>query len=326
VWIKERGDTGGHVLYDTVRGATKHLATHSTDAEGTDTDALTSFNNNGFSLGSGYTVKSVNGSTRTYVGWAWKAGGNSNTYNINDVGYATASAAGLTAGTITPTGASVNTKSGFSIITYTGTGSGSATIDHGLGKKPQLIFVKKRNATSPWYTQHGSLGAGQIGYLNATDAFGASSGWNSTEPTNQVFSVASSLNDANTFVAYLWAEIPGFSKFGSYTGNGSADGPFIHTGFRPRWILVRSTSAARDWLLYDTARGVYNQNVEGPLQPNTSGTAYTNSSYVPFDILSNGFKPRASTTNFNASGETHIYAAFAETPTQNLYGAQSNAR
>ena len=137
VWIKERGDTGGHVLYDTVRGATKHLATHSTNAEATDTDALTSFNNNGFSLGSGYTVVSVNGSTRTYVAWAWKAGGNSNTYNINDVGYATASAAGLTAGTITPTGASVNTKSGFSIITYTG-GGVDGSVGHGLGVAPKI--------------------------------------------------------------------------------------------------------------------------------------------------------------------------------------------
>jgi hypothetical protein len=133
-------------------------------------------------------------------------------------------------------------------------------------------------------------------------------------------------SSGGTHVGYLWAEIPGFSKFGSYIGNGNADGPVIITGFRPRWILIRSTSSARDWLLYDTARGVYNPQVEGPLQPNTSGTPYTNSGYTPFDILSNGFKPRASTTNFNANGETHIYAAFAESPTFNLYGAQANAR
>ena len=150
-----------------------------------------------------------------------------------------------------------------------------------------------------------------------------------TEPTSSLITLNQGWYSVNytghTHILYAWHDVPGFSKFGSYTGNGSADGPMVITGFRPRWILIRSTSAARDWLLYDTARGVYNENVEGALQPNTSGTAY-NSGYTPLDILSNGFKPRISTTNFNANGETHIYAAFAETPTQNLYGAQSNAR
>ena len=327
VWSKGRNNTSNHLLMDTVRGGNKVLITDVTDSEYTGS-YIQSFNTNGYTINS--TSSGLNASGYTYVNWAWKAGGNSNTYNINDVGYATASAAGLTAGTITPTGASVNTKSGFSIITYTGTGS-AATISHGglANLSNGMIIVKNRSSATNWRVYHSAIGNTKAIFVSTTGGTDTSSVyWNNTSPTSTVFSVGSDdgINgNGNSIVAYCWAEIPGFSKFGSYTGNGSSDGPFVFTGFRPRWILIRSTSAARDWLLYDTARGVYNENVEGALQPNTSGTAY-NSGYTPLDILSNGFKPRISTTNFNANGETHIYAAFAETPTQNLYGAQSNAR
>jgi len=331
VWIKGRenmsdGFPYDHNLYDTVRGAGKNLRSSNSAAENTNDQYgyISSFTNTGFTVTGGSTDDYyVNDNGKNFVAWCWKAGGNSNTFNINDVGYATASAAGLTAGTITPTGASVNTKSGFSIITYTGTGSGSATIDHGLGKNPKLIFVKKRNSTSPWYTQHSALGAGQIAYLNATDAFGSSGGWNSTEPTNQVFSVASSLNDANTFVAYLWAEIPGFSKFGSYTGNGSADGPVINLNFRPRWLLIKSSSYIDEWRIYDAVRLGYN-TVATILTPNDTQAEGT-SSYT-IDLLSNGFKLRGAGGPINTSSATYVFAAFAESPTFNLYGAQANAR
>jgi hypothetical protein len=328
VWIKRR-DSGGynHQLYDSVRGPGLTLRTSQAEAELSVPSNLTSFNSNGFSLGPN--TDEVNVNNGSFVAWSWKAGGNSNTYNINDVGYATASAAGLTAGTITPTGASVNTKSGFSIITWT-RASTADSISHGLGVAPKFIICKSRSNDIGWMIGHAGLDSTspwnyRIFFDTGARNSDGDTSWNGV-PTSSVFCTGNTGYITGNMVAYCWAEIPGFSKFGSYTGNGSADGPMVITGFKPRWILIRSTSAARDWLLYDTARGVYNENVEGPLQPNTSGTAYTNSGYKPFDILSNGFKPRASTTNFNASGETHIYAAFAETPTQNLYGAQANAR
>ena len=324
VWIKERGDTGGHVLYDTVRGATKYLATHSTNAEATDTDALTSFNSNGFSLGSGYTVVSVNGSTRTYVGWAWKAGGNSNTYNINDVGYATASAAGLTAGTITPTGASVNTKSGFSVVTFTAQSSGNATIGHGLGVEPHMIIVKSRADTYSWLVYHKALTSNAYYLiLNSTAAQdNTSNAWNSTTPTSTVFTLGSTYAGGGNSVAYCFAPVSGYSSMGSYVGNGSADGPFVYTGFRPRFLMIKRADASQDWIILDAARNAYNV-CDAILYPN----ANYNELYAGLtDFLSNGFKHRFAGTTQNTNGGTYIYMAFAETPTQNLYGAQANAR
>jgi hypothetical protein len=330
VWIKERGDTGGHVLYDTVRGATKHLASHSTNAEATDTDALTSFNNYGFSLGSGYTVVSVNGSTRTYVGWAWKAGGNSNTFNINDVGYATASAAGLTAGTITPTGASVNTKSGFSIIKFnSGNTGGNQTISHGLNNIPSFIIMKSTNASYNWDIYHKGISNSKDGRLIfTTAAFStASVPFGGVDPTSSVFTFNQTFygNNIDT-VAYLWAEIPGFSKFGSYTANGSSDGPVIITGFKPAWIMIKCSSSNQSgnahWAMYDTQRLKYNP-AGNILFANLS--LYEFSTY-DIDILSNGFKIRDTDAEINAGTATYIYAAFAEAPTFNLYGAQANAR
>ena len=334
VWIKGRNTAYSHLLYDTVRGIgpLKGLNSNETRAEGATVgdDAtygyLSSFNNNGFSVIKGSDATSyTNGGSSNYVAWAWKAGGNSNTYNINDVGYATASAAGLTAGTITPTGASVNTKSGFSIITYTGTGS-AATISHGLGKAPAFYITKARTSSGfgNWTVYHSSVGT-QALELNGTGAaFSDSTRWPSAADSS-VINIGSNGNvnqSTYTFVAYCWAEIPGFSKFGSYTGNGSADGPMLVTGFRPRWILIRRTDAVEDWNIFDTARSTY--NVMGhDLIPNRSDAEYTGT-YI--DSLSNGFKIRETNTSRNASGGTYIYAAFAETPTQNLYGAQANAR
>jgi hypothetical protein len=333
VWIKERGSTGGHVLYDTVRGATKHLASHSTNGENTDTDALTSFTSNGFSLGSGYTVVSVNGSTRTYVGWSWKAGGNSNTFNIDDVGYATASAAGLTAGTITPTGASVNTKSGFSIIKYQGSDNDGDSVAHGLLSTPSFIIIKDLSETTNWRVWHKVLGYSSISdilILNSTAAAAANNdritAVDSTKFTlTQSGGSGGGVNKTgNSYIAYSWAEIPGFSKFGSYTGNGSTDGPVIITGFRPKYILVKRTDTTSQWSIWDAARNTYNA-AGSNLWADTNETETTSSAYN-VDFLSNGFKLRNTHADRNASGGTYIYAAFAETPTFNLYGAQSNAR
>ena len=305
VWIKKRSASGGHPVFDTVRGATNFLQTHSTGAEGTDTDALTAFNSNGFSLGTGFTTVDVNQNGATYVAWAWDAA-SSNSTN--------------TSGTITST-VRANATAGFSIVTYTGTGA-NATVGHGLGVQPQFIIIKCRDSASDpsWIVSHTSigLGSGRL-ILNTTDAntaSGASVLWNSTAPTSSVFSLGnySSVNGSTLrYVAYCFAPVAGYSAFGSYTGNGSTDGPFVFTGHRSRWLMVkRSDSGANDWYVLDTARSTYNVAIN-ELLPNSSSAEnpYTG---VDFDLLSNGFKIRATEGSINASGGTFIYASFAEFP------------
>jgi len=333
VWIKSRSiNTGNHFLFDSARGATLVLGSNQT---------INEYTNNDFGLGTGsFTVGDNGGSddynpnknNSTYVAWCWKAGGKSNTYNINDIGYSTASAAGLTAGTITPTRASVNTKSGFSIVTYTGTGA-NATISHGLGVAPSFIMMKDRDSGSNGgAVYHASLG--NTKYLKLFQTSSGSDGeatdstvFNNTSPTSSVFSVGtSSRTNANTdqYVAYLWSEVAGFSKFGSYTGNGSTDGPFVFCGFRPRWLMIKRTDSTDNWVIKDSARGTYNPN-DPNLYSNLS-IAETTASIMYIDFLSNGFKARGNDGSINGSGATYIFAAYAESPTQNLFGGQSSAR
>ena len=297
IWTKSRSRVDSHGLHDIVRGRASNLYSDLTAAENTSSLSadLVSFDANGYTLG---TVEqtAMNRSGETYVGWAWDAG----TSTVSN-----------TAGSITSQ-VRANVSAGFSVVTWTGTGSGSATIGHGLGVKPTFILVKKRNAAGPWYTQHGSLGAGQIAYLNSTDAFGATSGWNNTEPTSTVFSLGSAINDANTYVAYCFAPVVGYTSAGSYTGNGSADGPFVYTSMRPRWILLKRTDSTGNWTILDTAREGYNVDND-PLFPNLAdaeGTADL------ADILSNGFKLRSTDASVNASGGTYIYYAISETAFQ----------
>jgi hypothetical protein len=330
VWVKGRenmsdGFPYDHNLYDSVRGAGKNLRSNSTGAENTNDQYgyLSSFVRNGFTVTGGSTDDYyVNDNGKNFVAWTWKAGGNSNTFNINDVGYETASAAGLTAGTITPTGASVNTKSGFSIVSWTGNGD-AASIAHGLGVEPHLIIHKFRGGTSNWSVYTKVTGAGGRLKLNTTDAF-SSDGTFPTTPTSSLFYVNAGSNDNGvSMIAYCWSEIPGFSKFGSYTGNGSSDGSFVFTGMRVRWIMIKNSSDATSWVILDTARDTYNPEVSR-LLANSSNAEATGINVI--DGLSNGFKLRDADAAWNASGNTYIYAAFAETPTFNLYGSQSNAR
>jgi hypothetical protein len=333
VWIKGRtaADPNDiyHMLFDSVRGVQNRLNSNTTNSEFTESTTLSSFNPDGFTTGGNV---QTNGTSKTYVAWAWKAGGNSNTFNIDDVGYATASAAGLTAGTITPTGASVNTKSGFSIITYTGTGS-TGTISHGLNNTPQLIIVKSRSQSGEsWFVRHSSLGYGWL-VLNATNSYdNRTQIFTGTSPTSTVFSISGDSavnNSGSTYVSYLWAEIPGFSKFGSYTGNGNTGdaGPFIHLGFKPKWIMFKCSSSSQSgnasWRIFDAVRNPYNIVAE-QLQADFSDAAASGAN--EFDFTSNGVKIRYNSSAYNASGATYIYAAFAEAPTFNLYGAQANAR
>ena len=327
VWVKGRNAADNHSIFDSVRGATRYLSSSTTGTEGTNASSLVSFNNDGFTSGGSV----IGGNGTTYVAWAWKAGGNSNTFNIDDVGYATASAAGLTAGTKTPTGASVNTKSGFSIIAFTGD-QNAGTISHGLGRAPSFYIVKTRDSNSggsnDWYCYHSALGASARIQLNSTDGqTTGSSQWNSTSPTSSVLSLGSGAwqETGDRFIIYAWAEIPGFSKFGSYTSANNADNVFVHTGFRPRVILIKKyNTSGRSWVFIDTERDKFNI-AKYNLWPNlTDGDTTT---YDVLDVLSNGFKVRTNTNGWVAeSTDQYIYCAWAETPSFNLYGAQSNAR
>ena len=293
VWIKDRTSAEWHRLYDAVRGATKELYSNTTNAEGTDANGLSAFNSNGFSVG---TLNAVNKNTDAFVAWQWKANG-----------------AGVTntSGSITST-VSANTTSGFSVVKWNGTGN--ATIGHGLGVAPSMYIVKLLDQTSQWYVYFTTLGAGSYVQLNLTAGVVTDLAiWQNTAPTSTVFYIGSGIN-ANNMIAYCFTPIAGFSAFGSYTGNGSTDGPFIYTGFRPRWVMVKRSDSTSDWTIVDTARNTSNV-VNARLFPNLNIAEETASNVL--DIVSNGFKFRIASIAVNASGGTYIYAAFAENPFKN---------
>jgi hypothetical protein len=302
VWVKGRSGATDHALYDSVRGTTKDLVSNSTAAETTQAQGLTAFGTNGFTVG---TLAKMNTSTATYVGWQWQAGQGSTSSN--------------TSGTITST-VSVNATAGFSIATYTGNGSTGATFGHGLGVAPKMVIIKKRSTTGNWITYHTSTGINQYLYLNSTAASATATptwGVSSTLITLQQ-SFGDYNTSATTYVAYCWAEIAGFSKFGSYTGNGSADGPFVYLGFRPKWIMIKSTDASqtRGWLILDSSRSPYNTFAYYYPVASSSAAEATSAGYET-DLLSNGFKPRGNNDGDNLSAVTYIYMAFAENPFKN---------
>jgi hypothetical protein len=309
VWIKNRSTTTAPVVYDAVRGATKDLYTSATDAEGTNANGVTSFNSDGFSVGSS---GGVNGNTQNIVAWNW-LGANTTASN--------------TSGTISST-VSANTTAGFSIVSYTGTAT-NATVGHGLGAVPRMIIVKNRNTTNSWEVYHASLGATKVILLNRDEAEQTSaSSWNNTAPTSTLFSIGTGTGvngNTNPIIAYCFAEVKGFSKFGSYTGNGNANGTFIYTGFKPAFVLRKRTDTTGSWILQDNKRTGINQAI------NYTSVLYANDSsvetiYNEIDIISNGFKIRASDTFGNASGGTYIYAAFAENPFVTSGGIPVTAR
>jgi hypothetical protein len=211
---------------------------------------------------------------------------------------------------------SVNASAGFSVVTYTGTGA-NATVGHGLGVAPAFMIFKRRDSTSNWPSYHSSLGNTGGFYLNGTNAFTVNVAfWNNTSPTSTVFTLnsANEINTASaTNVAYCWTPIAGYSAFGSYTGNGSADGPFVYTGFLPKWVLIKNTGQTNDWFVIDSLMNVYNVMGEY-LFTNTSAAS---NSFSWIDFLSNGFKIRSTGTGNNNSGITQIYAAFASNPFKN---------
>jgi hypothetical protein len=302
VWIKSRSAATDHKLTDSVRGVTKALISDTTGAETTDANGLTAFNTNGFTVGSDSVYNNGTGPA-TYVAWQWQAGAGSTSSN--------------TSGSITST-VSANPTAGFSVVTYTGTGA-NATVGHGLGVAPKMIIVKRRNiAPSNWVVWQTALANTEYLLLNNTAAKATlATVWNSTSPTSSVFSVGTD-NDTNgstnTIVAYCFSEVSGYSKFGSYTGNGSTDGPFVYLGFRPRFVLFKTiTDGTTSWLIMDSSRSVY--NLQGAnLFPNSANAENTTGIV---DFLSNGFKPRINDLSVNGSGGTYIFAAFAENPFKN---------
>ena len=300
IWTKGINVAAGHRLSDAVRGASGgtmlNLNTASTGAENTDT-AITGFASDGFTMdGSNH----PNVSPYTYVGWGWNAGG-SNATN--------------TSGTITST-VRANTTAGFSIVKFVTNVAvgGTWTTGHGLGVVPAMVIYKRTNSADSWLVYHGSISTPQNNYLtlNTTNAVSASSGIFNGMTTSLLGSTNSFVQNGDTLIAYCFAAVAGYSAFGSYTGNGSTDGPFIYTGFRPRWLLVKqSSSSGVNWRLLDTARDPYNVVGLG-LTANTSDAETSGDTFC--DILSNGFKVRQSTAAMNTSSATYIYAAFAESP------------
>jgi hypothetical protein len=300
VWLKSRSAARDHRLMDTNRGINNILYSDLTIAEATGS-ALSSVNSNGFTLN---TTDNQNISSETYIGWQWKANAGTNVSN--------------TSGSITST-VSANTTAGFAVVTYTGTNT-AATVGHGLGVVPSMIIVKQRNsAVENWLTYHSSLTNPTTSYLylNSTAAQATTASYWNGGPTSSVFGIGafSGINaSAGTYVAYVFAAVAGYSAFGSYTGNGSTDGPFVYTGFRPRFILIKCSSNSTSstvWTIFDTSRSPYNASVN-ELYPNLNAVEGVDSSGI--DILSNGFKPKRNSEYANLSGWTYIYYAVAENP------------
>jgi len=298
VWGKSRSNALPHNIFDVVRGFDKQLDVNDTAAEVDRAGDAVTVNSTGFTLDATYC--NINNSSTTNVAWAWKAGG---------------SGSSNTAGSITST-VSANPSAGFSIVTYTGTGA-NATVGHGLGVAPKMLIVKRRDSAGySWIIGHSSIGWNNY-IVFATDAAGPNSAiWQDTAPTSTVFSVGTNaaVNGLSaTFVAYCFSEVEGYSKFGSYTGNSSSDGSFVYLGFRPSWLLVKRYNTTGAWFLMDAARNTYNV-VDDFLYPNSSDSENSGSFGEAIDFLSNGFKCRTTSGFLNGSGDSYIYAAFAEHP------------
>ena len=296
VWVKCRNNGKHHSVYDSVRGATKYLYMNLNYAEVTDSNSLTSFDSDGFSVG---TFGDVNGSFN-YASWNWKANGTSTT---NPSG-----------GTITTT-ASVNTTAGFSVFTYTGNGS-AAHVAHGLGVAPTVVIIKVRSTTDHWFVKHPGIASNEYLYLNGDSAkVSGANAWSATNPdaTKIYIGTDGGVNASGvTYVCYAFAEKKGYSKFGSYTGNGNADGTFVYTGFRPAWVMIKKSSGTNEWGIWDNKRSTFNVT-DDIIYANLDNTEATDNANG-LDFVSNGFKIRASGDLFNASSGSYVYMAFAEHP------------
>ena len=327
IWGKSRTNAHYHDFRDSSRGVTKRLASNVEDAESTKDQSYVSFDSDGFTLGDdtdsdGSALNTINTSSNNYVAWQWKCNGGTTT-SFTESG-------NNPGGTI-----QTNTTAGFSIITTTGTG-GAGTIAHGLGAVPHWIISKCRSHDNTgwgvYHKQNTSEPETELLGLASTGAtLDSPSYYNDTAPTSSVFTVGTSNDingDARTYVFYVFTEIQGYSKFGSYTGNGNADGPFVYTGFKPAWVMVKRTNTTGAWEIYDSARNGNDSNpINDRLRANDSAAENTDDSsdYVS-DFLSNGWKIRTNSGNWNSSGHTYIYMAFAEHPFVSSKGVPVTAR
>ena len=312
VWIKSRSFANNHHLFDILRGTDKILRSSSNEAESTVTDVMSSFNNGGFTVKEGGGNNATNDDGSTFVAWCWKAGG---------AGVSNAE------GDITSS-VSVNEEAGFSIVSYTGNGSNGQTVGHGLGKKPAWIILKNRDASQNWRVWHEELasdGSKRL-LLDAMNASEDAGFLNDTAPTSTIFTLGNADDAWNSngdkFIAYCWAEIPGYSKFGSYTGNGSTDGTYVHLGFKPAFIITKRTDSTGSWFIFDNKRNGYNE-IEPYVMSNSSNGDATD---LGWDILSNGFKNRNSYSATNGSGGTFVYMAFAAQPGATPFDTFANSR
>jgi len=297
VWVKSRGTGADHALYDAVRGVQKEIKSNGSDAEATVTTGLTAFESDGFQVGSRI---GMNGSSDTFVAWQWLAGNTTGSSNTD--------------GDITST-VTANTTSGFSIVTYSGNGSDNQEIGHGLGIAPKMIWTKRRDSSGNWTTYHDAVGINKVFYLNSTAVPASNTEQYRATPTSSVYTIGVGgdiNNSSGTYVAYVFAEVEGYSSIGSYVGNGSATaGPFISTGFRPAFVITKNiTNAGDGWPIVDSKRSPFNT-------PNATLLANLNvaeTTGYQVDLYSNGFAPKSTDHSVNESGATIIYMAFAEHP------------
>ena len=311
VWIKNRDDTWNHALYDSVRTATKKLESDTTDVEATLSNGLKSFNSDGFTFG---TSGTSNASGEANVSWNWKAGTNgSGTTTGNGTGKAYSY--------------SVSTTSGFSIIKYVGNGTAGHTIPHHLGAVPKMIIVKDLAAVSEFKIYHAKLANTEMLVFSNQAKWTSRTEWNSTTPTSTVFSLGNQANvntNDRSYIAYCFAEKQGYSKFGSYTGNGNADGTFVYLGFKPAFLMRKRTDSTGRWVMEDNKRDTYNV-VEKAVAANINNAEGTGG-YWDVDFTAQGFKVRNNDVEINASGGSYIYMAFAENPFVTSTGVPATAR
>jgi len=318
IWFKERNSTSVHQLLDSSRGVNKALSSNDNGAEETYA-YLSSFDSDGFTFDQ--SDGSTNENNNTFVAWQWKANGGSTTTN---------DASSTSVGTIDSV-YQANTTAGFSIVTYTGTTS-AGTIAHGLGAVPKMIIIKNRDdGAENWAVYHAGIASDaetDYLYLDTNNAAADDANlFNDTAPTSTVFSIGTSgvVNQAEAHIAYCFAEKQGYSKFGSYIGNGNANGAFVYTGFKPALIIIKRTDSADHWQIQDIKR--HGSNGENSrLQPNDSSAEATNSTWTSMDFLSNGFKQRYTDSIMNVSSGTYIYMAFAEHPFVSSKGVPTTAR
>ena len=311
VWIKERNGAADHALYDSTRGVQKQLESNTTDGETTESTGLTAFGSDGFTVGA---LAQANTSSDTYVAWAWKSNG-STTSTCTD-------------GDIDST-VQVNATAGFSIVTWTAADTTARSIGHGLGVQPQVVIIRNRTRAENWRVFHRGAGVTGALILDNTSAYNSSTALFTADSTSTVFKVGTdfSVNGGYPYVAYCFANIQGYSKFGKYIGNGAADGPFVYTGFKPAFVLIKNIDAVQVWIMYDGKRKPVNRDDNvASIYANTNGAEYTGASYHNLDILSNGFKIRLTDASQNGSGNDHIYMAFAENPFVTSTGVPATAR